>query len=96
MRPAVAWLSLALLVLPILASCAMLQPDPNWRQARRDSSGQAPDPATTAEAVVQVYAARTVGWKGVLGVHTWIALKPTRSEERRVGKGCKSRWSPYH
>src|SRR2546426_10167409 len=24
------------------------------------------------------------------------ALKPTRSEERRVGKECRSRWSPYH
>src|SRR3712207_8931183 len=23
----------------------------------------------------------------------WI---PTRSEERRVGKECRSRWSPYH
>ena len=22
--------------------------------------------------------------------------KPTRSEERRVGKECRSRWSPYH
>ena len=21
---------------------------------------------------------------------------PTRSEERRVGKECRSRWSPYH
>ena len=27
-----------------------------------------------------------------------IQLKPTqkRSEERRVGKECRSRWSPYH
>src|SRR2546429_3624336 len=24
------------------------------------------------------------------------ALGPTRSEERRVGKECRSRWSPYH
>src|SRR2546422_4726776 len=24
------------------------------------------------------------------------ALHPTRSEERRVGKECRSRWSPYH
>ena len=24
------------------------------------------------------------------------ALKPGRSEERRVGKECRSRWSPYH
>ena len=22
--------------------------------------------------------------------------KPKRSEERRVGKECRSRWSPYH
>ena len=22
--------------------------------------------------------------------------KPERSEERRVGKECRSRWSPYH
>ena len=24
----------------------------------------------------------------------WLNLQ--RSEERRVGKGCRSRWSPYH
>ena len=24
------------------------------------------------------------------------ALKEPRSEERRVGKECRSRWSPYH
>src|SRR6266699_4148635 len=23
-------------------------------------------------------------------------LRPPRSEERRVGKECRSRWSPYH
>ena len=29
----------------------------------------------------------------------FMALSPdedTRSEERRVGKECRSRWSPYH
>ena len=25
-----------------------------------------------------------------------IAQKINRSEERRVGKECRSRWSPYH
>src|SRR2546422_5833613 len=25
-----------------------------------------------------------------------MALKESRSEERRVGKECRSRWSPYH
>jgi Protein of unknown function (DUF3750) len=48
-----------------------------WWELRRDSSGQAPDPAGTREPVIQVYAARTVGWRGALAVHTWIALKPS-------------------
>jgi hypothetical protein len=47
---------------------------------RRDSSGQAPDAAITPEAVIQVYAARAVGWRGVLAVHTWIAVKRTGAE----------------
>ena len=25
-----------------------------------------------------------------------VNLQPWRSEERRVGKECRSRWSPYH
>ena len=29
----------------------------------------------------------------IVGYH---CLKETRSEERRVGKECRSRWSPYH
>jgi hypothetical protein len=70
------WPAIALAALGLLAAaCAALPRDPRWWDARRDPSGQAPDPATTHEAVVQVYAARTVGWKGALGVHTWIALK---------------------
>ena len=26
----------------------------------------------------------------------WSEQNPSRSEERRVGKECRSRWSPYH
>ena len=26
----------------------------------------------------------------------WIWVEKGRSEERRVGKECRSRWSPYH
>ena len=26
----------------------------------------------------------------------WAWARPARSEERRVGKECRSRWSPYH
>jgi hypothetical protein len=47
----------------------------HWSTARRDSAGLAPDPSTTEEAVVQVYGARTWGWRGALAVHTWIAIK---------------------
>jgi len=46
-----------------------------WWKARRDSSGQAPDPATTPEPIVQVYAARAASWRGVFAMHTWIAVK---------------------
>lgn len=72
--------ALILLILPIVASmgCTMWKgPISDWRSARRDSSGQAPIAATTREAIIQVYAARTVGWRGALAVHTWIAVKPS-------------------
>jgi hypothetical protein len=58
-------------------SCTILgRASEPWWAARRDSSSQAPDPRTAHGAVIQVYAARTVGWRGVLAVHSWIALKP--------------------
>jgi Protein of unknown function (DUF3750) len=57
--------------------CAVLQrANANFWELERGPSDQAPDPATTPEPVVQVYAARTVGWRGVFAVHTWIAMKP--------------------
>ena len=33
--------------------------------------------------------------EGTTGIGMGIAI-PHRSEERRVGKECRSRWSPYH
>lgn len=70
-------IGLSLFVLVLVPSDTLLQEREPWWQARRDPSGQAPDPATTHEAVLQVYAARAVGWKGFVGVHTWIAVKPS-------------------
>jgi len=52
----------------------------NWWEARRDSTNQSPDPATTPEAVIEVYAARAFKWRGAFGVHTWIAAKPSHAE----------------
>ncbi len=47
----------------------------DWRTASRHSAGIAPDPASTPEAIIQVYGARTFGWRGAFAVHTWIAAK---------------------
>lgn len=73
----------------------------DWRTASREPAGLAPDPATTPEAVVQVYAARAIRWRGYFGVHTWIAVKPAGGkaftvyelmgyQTRRTGNGVRS------
>jgi Protein of unknown function (DUF3750) len=54
-----------------------------WYLARRDATGLAPDPATTPEAVIQVYAARAVSWRGTVAVHTWIVVKPSGAARYR-------------
>src|SRR6187551_3280485 len=56
----------------------------DWRTASREPAGLAPDPATTLEAVVQVYSARAFSWRGWFGVHTWIAVKRTSATEFTV------------
>jgi hypothetical protein len=48
----------------------------DWRSASHRSTGLAPDPATTPEAIVQVYAGRAFGWRGAFADHTWLAAKP--------------------
>jgi hypothetical protein len=82
----IARLALSLLVvfvLPLLMSACVFGRDSAvpWYEARRDASGLAPDPATTPEAVVQVYAARAVSWRGVFAVHTWIVVKPSNAAQ---------------
>jgi hypothetical protein len=76
-RPSAKWLWL----LPVLLFAGAFFDHPSarssdWRSASRGPVGLAPDPAGTAEAVIQVYAARAVRWRGYFGVHTWVAVKP--------------------
>jgi hypothetical protein len=52
----------------------------DWRTAGHQPTGQAPDPATHPEAIVQVYASRTFGWRGAFAVHTWLAAKPADAD----------------
>ena len=46
------------------------------------------------EAVVHVVEQPSSGLFGL--IHKKMAVVDIRSEERRVGKECRSRWSPYH
>jgi hypothetical protein len=66
----------------------------DWRTASRAPTGTAPDPAAVREAVVQVYAARTVRWRGYFGVHSWISVKPTGADRYTVYEviGWRLRW----
>ncbi len=88
----------AALTLAVLLTGSLVAAD--WRTASRAPAGLAPNPATTPEAVVQVYAARTIGWRGYLSVHTWVAVKPTGADAftvyelmgyqtRRTGNGVR-------
>ena len=81
MRRRVKWLLLLVPLLLLGLAHADRDPDSigNWRGASRAPVGLAPDPAVTPEAVVQVYAARAVRWRGYFGVHTWIAAKPVKA-----------------
>jgi hypothetical protein len=68
-------------LLGLLASAIAAQ---DWRSLSREPVGLAPDPALTPEAVIQVYGARTLGWKGAFGVHTWVGVKPTNAKQWTV------------
>ena len=41
------------------------------------------------------YTPNLIGYGGITGVGQ-VVNAFIRSEERRVGKECRSRWSPYH
>jgi hypothetical protein len=80
-RPSAKWLWL---LPPFLFGMAYLDQVEGFvggRDARRAAVGLAPDPKTTADPVVQVYAARTVRWRGYFGVHTWVSVKPRGADE---------------
>lgn len=68
-----------------------LQLDAHWYDAGRESAGLAPDPAEQEAALVQVYAARAFGWRGILGAHTWIAVKGRGADSYRLLQ--VTRWS---
>jgi hypothetical protein len=70
---------LLLLVVPIGASAVRYwfgDRSVDWQSADRSSAGLLPEPAAHPEALVRVFAARTVRWRGIFAVHTWVVVKP--------------------
>jgi hypothetical protein len=51
----------------------------NWQSADRSSAGLLPAPSGHPEALIRVYAARTVRWRSIFAVHTWIVVKPANA-----------------
>jgi hypothetical protein len=47
----------------------------NWQTADRSSAGLLLPASQHQDALVRVYAARTVRWRGIFAVHCWIVLK---------------------
>ena len=46
-----------------------------WQTADRSSAGLLPPAAKNPDALIRVYAARTVRWRGIFAVHSWIVVK---------------------
>ena len=47
----------------------------NWQTADRSSAGLLPKASEHSDALIRVFAARTVRWRGIFAVHTWIVVK---------------------
>jgi hypothetical protein len=47
----------------------------NWQTADRSSAGLLPPAAEHRDALIRVFAARTVRWRSIFAVHTWIVVK---------------------
>ena len=47
----------------------------DWQSADRSSAGLLPPARERSAAVVRIFSARTVSWRGVLATHSWIVIK---------------------
>ena len=60
-----------------------------WRAAGKPEPQKTDNPFADVKADAYYY--KALLWAVEQGI-----IKAERSEERRVGKECRSRWSPYH
>lgn len=69
---------LLLLVAPIGVSAAKYwlgDRSVDWQSADRSSVGLLVPAAAHPDALVRIFAARTVRWRGIFAVHTWVVIK---------------------
>ena len=50
-----------------------------WRTADRSSIGVLPPPAQHPAALVRIFSAKTVRWRGIFASHSWIVFKPAEA-----------------
>jgi hypothetical protein len=70
-------------VLPLSAAAVRYCMDgtgAGWRTADRSSIGYLPPAGQKPDAVVRIFAAQTVRWRGVFATHSWIVLKPAGAD----------------
>ena len=73
---------LLLLVAPITISATKYwfgDRSGHWQTADRSSAGLLPAASDHPDAMVRIYAARTVRWRGIFAVHCWIVVKPANA-----------------
>jgi hypothetical protein len=66
-------------VLPLGVAALLYRMDgtgAGWRTADRSSIGVLPPPERNPGAVVRIFSAKTVRWRGILASHCWIVFKP--------------------
>jgi hypothetical protein len=74
----IAALAFVLVYLAPIAISAVLyasQTRGDWRSADRSSTGLLPPASTHPEAIVRIFSARTVSWRGIVATHSWIVVK---------------------
>src|SRR4051794_28245646 len=73
-------------VLPILSSALLYTSRGrhlDWRSADRSSAKLLAPAAANDEAVVRIFSARTVSWRGIIASHSWVVIKEPRGPYER-------------
>ncbi len=67
----------ALFVVPVAISATLywLRASGDWRFADRSSAGLLRAAENEPGAIVRIFSARTVSWRGIVATHSWIVIK---------------------